>query len=116
MSLSFEIDGTVHKIEPVQQINETFKKRNMVIVASDNPMYKEYLTFELVQDDCEIVDSLKEGECVSVRFNLRGREYQDKNTGETRYFNSLRAWKVNKIDQQAEKPSSVENNVDDLPF
>ena len=96
MSLSFEIEGTLHKIEPVQQINETFKKRNIVIVVSDNPMYKEYPIFELVQDDCDLVEGFKEGDEVFIRFNLRGREYQDKNTGETKYFNTLRAWKIRK--------------------
>ncbi|MBQ2350374.1 MAG: DUF3127 domain-containing protein [Cytophagales bacterium] len=111
MSLSFELQGTLHKIEPIQQISDTFKKRNIIIVSSDNPMYKEYITFELLQDDCSLVDSLQEGDCVVVYFNIRGRVYQDKNTGEPRYFTFLRAWKINKIDQPKE------DNIDDkLPF
>ena len=117
MALSFKTEGILHKIDPIQQITETFKKRNIVVEICDNPIYKEYVTFELVQEDgCKLVDDFICGDRVE-----RGREYQDKNSGEIKYFNSLRCWKISKINNltSEEKPSSEVkpfSEEEDLPF
>ena len=36
----------------------------------------------------------QEGQSVEVSFNVEGREYTDKNTGEIKHFNSLTAWRI----------------------
>ena len=43
MALNFKTEGILHKIDPIQQISETFKKRNIVVEICDNPVYKEYV-------------------------------------------------------------------------
>lgn len=116
MSLSFKTEGILHKIEPEQQITDTFKKKNIVVEVCDNPMYKEYVTFELVQDSCGLVKDLNCGDKVEISFNIRGREYQDKNSGELKYFNSLRCWKISKIDNLTSEQQSSSMVEDDLPF
>ena len=66
------------------------------------------------------------GDDVAVSFNLRGRPWTNKD-GITSYFNSLVAWRVNKVaaGQQAASQynapapadiSSDNNEEDDLPF
>jgi len=70
---------------------------------------------------------LNAGDDVAVSFNLRGRPWTNKD-GITSYFNSLVAWRVNKVTggQQAAAAqysapapadiSSDNNEEDDLPF
>src|SRR5690606_23321509 len=90
-----EITGKVHEIGAVQQVTETFKKRDLVIEYAENPQYPEFIKFEATQDRVNLFDNLSSGDEVAVSFNLRGRPWTNKE-GVTTYFNSLVAWRVNK--------------------
>lgn len=91
-----EITGKVHEIGAVQQVTETFKKRDLVIEYAENPQYPEFIKFEATQDRVNLFDNLNSGDEVSVSFNLRGRPWTNKD-GVTSYFNSLVAWRINKV-------------------
>jgi single-strand DNA-binding protein len=89
----------------------------------------------LVQDKVSLVDSLNVGDEVKVLFNLKGREWVSPQ-GETKYFNTIDAWRIEKVgsspsssassSNQQSQPTSMEtgappvfssNSVDDdLPF
>jgi len=123
-----EITGKVHEVGPVQQVTDTFKKRDLVVQYAENPQFVEYIKFEATQDRVTIFDNLNVGDEVAVSFNLRGRPWTNKE-GITSYFNSLVAWRVNKVN--TDQPSSNQYNTppsappvdisssneeDDLPF
>lgn len=91
-----EIRGKVHEIGEVQQVTDTFRKRDLIIEYAENPQFVEYIAFEATQDRTAIFDNLSVGEEVEVFFNLRGRPWTNRE-GITKYFNSLVAWRVNKI-------------------
>ncbi len=91
-----EITGKVHEIGAVQEVTATFKKRDLVIEYADNPQYPEFIKFEAHQDRVNLFDNLNSGDEISVSFNLRGRPWTNKE-GVTTYFNSLVAWRVNKV-------------------
>jgi len=91
-----EIKGKVHEIGAVQQVTDTFKKRDLIVLYAENPQYPEYLRFEATQDRVSVFDSLAVGDEVEVSFNLRGRPWTNKE-GVTTYFNSLVAWRVAKL-------------------
>lgn len=119
-----ELKGKVHEIGGLQQVSETFKKRDLIIEYAENPTYPEYIRFEALQDKTALFDSLKQGDEVEVSFNLRGRPWTDK-TGKTSYFNSLVVWRLNVIGgSQAQSPqyappadlNSSPGEDDDLPF
>src|SRR5690554_6136607 len=122
-----EITGKVHEVGPVQQISDTFRKRDLVIQYAENPQFVEYIKFEATQDRVNIFDNLNPGDEVAVSFNLRGRPWTNKE-GVTSYFNSLVAWRVNKGASAGSQPSqpqqaapsynttSQEAEEDDLPF
>ncbi|EDM37494.1 hypothetical protein PBAL39_10131 [Pedobacter sp. BAL39] len=121
-----EIKGKVHEIGALQQVSETFKKRDLIIEYAENPTYPEYIRFEALQDKTALFDSLKTGDDVEVSFNLRGRPWTDK-TGKTSYFNSLVVWRINALTNAgaaastpAYAPPADLNNTaaeeDDLPF
>ena len=121
-----EIKGKVHEIGAIQQVSETFKKRDLIVEYAENPSYPEYIRFEALQDKTALFDSLKAGDEVEVSFNLRGRPWTDK-AGKTSYFNSLVVWRINtRPNSGTEAPAPafappVDLNTpageeDDLPF
>lgn len=121
-----EIKGKVHEIGAVQQVSDTFKKRDLIIEYAENPSYPEYIRFEALQDKTALFDSIKAGDEVEVSFNLRGRPWTDK-TGKTSYFNSLVVWRLNTLaNSGSAEPTpafappvdlnSAPGEDDDLPF
>lgn len=114
-----EIKGKVHEIGATIQATESLKKRELIIEYVENPQYPEYLKFEMINDKCSLVDSLKVGQDVEVFFNLRGRPWTDK-TGKKSYFNSLQLWRVNVLSGAAAPeyaaPATIEDDSSDLPF
>lgn|SRR5690625_2502671 len=126
-----EIKGKVHEIGEVEQITDTFRKRELIVEYAENPQFVEYLKFEATQDRVSIFDNVNVGDEVEVSFNLRGRPWTGKD-GVTKYFNSLIAWRITKLESQATPPpptpglgdvppavdisSSGNDDDDDLPF
>lgn len=111
-----EIRGKVHEIGEVQQVTDTFRKRDLIVLYAENPQYPEYLRFEATQERTSLFDSLAVGDDVEVSFNLRGRPWTNKE-GITTYFNSLVAWRVNKIADPSSAGAGVvgSNNPVDVP-
>ena len=88
-----EIKAKLLEIFNTQQISQTFRKREFVVEYSENPQYPEFVKFELIQDKCDLLDSMKAGDMVNVSFNLKGRKWTDPQ-GQVKYFNSLQAWRI----------------------
>ena len=118
-----EIKGKVHEVGAVQQVTDSFKKRDLVVQYAENPQFVEYIKFEATQDRVNIFDNLAPGEDIVISFNLSGRPWTNKD-GVTTYFNSLVAWRVNKVaaemgvPQQHVPPVDISSapGDDDLPF
>ena len=91
-----DIRGKVHEIGEVQQVTDTFKKRDLIVQYAENPQFVEYIRFEATQDRTSLFESLSVGDEVEVSFNLRGRPWTNRD-GVTSYFHSLVAWRVNKV-------------------
>ncbi|HYE79025.1 MAG TPA: DUF3127 domain-containing protein, partial [bacterium] len=84
--MAYEAQGRLLEDFGTQQVSEKFRKREFVLEIQDG-QYKELVKFQLVQDKCDLLDNFRQGDEISVTFNLRGRAY-DKN-GQTMYFTSL---------------------------
>ena len=116
----------------IKLINETkeygsngFKKRELVVTTQEQ--YPQNILVEFIQDRCEILDSFNVGEFVKIDINLRGREWVNKD-GETKYFNSIQGWRIEKTQNQIESnlppiPDDIyiikaddSADTDDLPF
>lgn len=91
-----ELTGEVHEIGEVQQITDEFKKRDLIILYAENPQFVKYIKLEAQGDKVSMFNNLSTGDTVEVSFNLRGRPWTNRD-GITSYFNSLVAWKVNKL-------------------
>ena len=44
-----------------------------------------------------MLDSVRVGDELKVHFNLRGREWTSPKDGVTKYFNTLEAWRIEKV-------------------
>ena len=120
-----KITGTLLEIKKAQQVSETFKKRTFVLEYAENPQYPEYVSFELIQERCGLIDGFQAGQEVEVSFNLRGRKWLNPE-GEMRYFNSLQAWRIEAKAPASDPPAgeaapaqataAAANVEEDLPF
>jgi len=120
-----KVNGKLLEIQETQQVSDTFRKRMFVLEYADNPQYVEYISFELIQDRCDLLDGLQQGQNVEVSFNLRGRKWVNPE-GVTKYFNSLQAWRIEVAGPAASQAPGEEkldasntaagNEEDDLPF
>jgi hypothetical protein len=93
----FKLQGTIKLIKDTQQVSGTFSKREFVVSESTS-MYPQDILFEATQDKCSMLDGLNQGDNVEVSFNIRGREWTSPQ-GEVKYFNSLSAWRVERVAQ-----------------
>tara|TARA_B100000941_G_scaffold268949_1_gene225910 strand:- start:4976 stop:5347 length:372 start_codon:yes stop_codon:yes gene_type:complete len=122
-----EISGNIKWIDLVKTYgNNGFRKREFVVTTDEQ--YPQNIIIEFVNDKCELLDSFEVNDSVKVSINLRGREWVNPE-GETKYFNSIQAWRIEKLrdDAVSEISSTLENNFeksdeldneveDDLPF
>mgnify|MGYP003629901747 FL=1 len=119
--MAFEATGTLYKISDVQQITDSFRKREFVLEMIDGA-YTQLIPFQLTQDNCVKVDDMLPGTEIKVTFNLRGREWTSPQ-GEAKYFGSLDAWKVDRVAHETPAPAATPQREaaptasnDDLPF
>ena len=100
MSESFTIKGRIIVINELNHISDSFQKREFVLEVPDsNPQYTDLISLEFVKDKCSLLDQYQVGQEVEVGFNLKGRKW-DGPKG-TRYFNTLQAWMIKSVGQQA---------------
>ncbi len=119
--MAFTITGKLKVVNETQQIKDTFRKREFVL-TDDSSTYSQHISFQLIQDNCDLLNGYQVGEEVKLMFNIRGREWTSP-SGEVKYFNSLDVWKLeragNAVDSAAPMPSEappLPQEEDDLPF
>ncbi|MDR1876637.1 MAG: DUF3127 domain-containing protein [Flavobacteriaceae bacterium] len=125
-----EIAGRIKLISEIQTFDSGFRKREVVITTEEQ--YPQHILVELLGDRVDIINPFNVGEDVRVSINLRGREWVNPQ-GETKYFNSITGWRIEKLQpgaptttvqeapNVAPAPSSIppvqqEDDEDDLPF
>ncbi|NGY36319.1 DUF3127 domain-containing protein [Flavobacterium sp. XN-5] len=122
-----EVTGKIKVVNPEQQISAAFKKRELVVTTEEQ--YPQHIMIEFTQDKCDLLNNYAIGEPVKVSINLRGREWVNPQ-GETKYFNSIQGWRIEKAGAESQAPSAPmptaqtfapatnlnEDEPDDLPF
>ncbi|GBL36291.1 hypothetical protein EMGBS15_18860 [Filimonas sp.] len=125
---SFETTGILKVKKDTQQVSEKFSKREFVITTDLSTQYPQYISMQLTQDKCALLDAYNEGDEIKVSFNLRGREWSGPEG--VRYFNSLEAWRLERASSPQASSSSSSSSApmqsaevmpdqqiaDDLPF
>lgn len=91
--MNMQVQGRIHTAFPAAQVTERFKKREFVLELEAASRYPQLVIFQLTGDRCAALDEFGAGDTVAVEFSLRGREWKSPK-GETRYFNSLEVWSI----------------------
>lgn len=133
--MSFELEGKLIEKFDVQQVSDSFKKREFVVETAEEGggrVFTEQIKFQLIQDKCELIDSISPNSMVKVHFNLKGRKWEK--DGRVNYFTNLDAWRIEAVDasnsgntppppMQESAPTSLnsgdfnmDEEEDDLPF
>lgn len=124
-----EVIGKIKVISAEQQISPTFRKKELVVTTDEQ--YPQSIMIEFTQDKSDLLNNFSVGENVKVSINLGGREWVNPQ-GETKYFNSIKGWRIEKLQSEAPAPvqapptpaaaafppatSINEEEPDDLPF
>tara|TARA_B100000686_G_scaffold345249_1_gene429498 strand:+ start:22825 stop:23199 length:375 start_codon:yes stop_codon:yes gene_type:complete len=123
-----DIIGRIKWIDEIKTYGDKgFRKRELVLTTEEQ--YPQNILIEFIQEKSELLNLFQLGDQVKISINLRGREWVNPE-GETKYFNSIQGWRIEKIDQDSIKeippmpePTNFEttqeedNEVeDDLPF
>jgi hypothetical protein len=95
-----------------------FQKQDFVVVTDEK--YPQSILVEFQQDNCDLTKPFNIGDDVKIGINLRGRAW-DNPQGETKYFNSIVGWRIEKVGESQAAPFEpagelVQGVDDDLPF
>jgi hypothetical protein len=98
-----EVSGKVKVVSAEIQVSATFRKRELVVTTDEQ--YPQHIMIEFTQDKSDLLNNVAVGDAVKVSINLGGREWVNPQ-GETKYFNSIRGWRVEKL--QTEAPAAAQ--------
>ena len=107
--MSLEVTGKLYRAFDTQQVSDSFKKRELVLLTDDDGKYPQHVKFELTQDKCIDLDMFKEGQTITVSFNLRGREWNGK------YFTNLQAWRIQDASTITAPPPQAQSGAPSFP-
>jgi hypothetical protein len=118
--VAYDLTGKIKLIQEAKTFDSGFTKREMVVIVEDGK-YPQEINIEFVQDKIALLDDLREGQEITVTFDIRGREYNG------RYFNNLQGWKVEAVGGESfianpgHSPATPEYDSsnfgpDDIPF
>ena len=120
--MSYDLSGKIKLIFDPKTFGSGFTVREFVVTVEDG-RYPQDICLQFVQDKVSELDKVKEGDEVTVSFDIRGREYNG------RYFNNLQAWKLvtaapdagSDVPPPADAPPAAdpekfEEYEDDIPF
>lgn len=112
-----EVTGQLKAKFDTQKVSDKFSKRDFVLATDLSAPYPQFVSFQVTQDRCSVLDSYNLGDEVKVSFNLKGREYNNPTKG-MQYFNTLECWRIEKtnvVQSNTQAPVNKSDN-DDLPF
>ena len=128
MAAIYEYTGVVEKVLATQTSASGFSKRDIVLtddVGSDTK-WPNHIAFTFKKDAASVLDTVKEGQRVKIRFAIDGREWTNPQ-GQVKYFTDLTGLKLDVLNEDGTStervPAPAEpdfpadaGEVDDMPF
>ena len=128
MAAIYEYTGVVEKGLATQTFASGFSKRDIVLtddVGSDTK-WPNHIAFTFKKDAASVLDTVKEGQRVKIRFAIDGREWTNPQ-GQVKYFTDLTGLKLDVLNEDGTStepvPAPAEpdfpadaGEVDDMPF
>jgi len=127
--VSYEYKGVVEEVGETKSFGANgFTKRDLVVgndVDSTNK-YPNPVLFTFKKDNCNLLNAVKKGDRVNIRFSIDGRRWDGPNG--VRYFTDLTGWKIDVLNADGSSTEPVPQppeapdvpadagDPDDLPF
>ncbi|MCA9126235.1 MAG: DUF3127 domain-containing protein [Planctomycetales bacterium] len=86
-----KVRGFVHLIEDTKTFGQKGFRKRLVVLEQDNGRFQNYIPVEFLQDACDSVDRMKQGDEVEITYRLGGRKWQRDPQSEVKYFLSCEA-------------------------
>lgn len=112
--MAYEIIGNVLQIGATENIQtkngQPFQRRSLTLIQrrfdqnTGEEFEPNYPTIDFTRNGCAELDRYKPGDRVRVRFDISGTKYEDKNTRETRFFTSLRGFRIEPYVAHGQQP------------
>lgn len=129
---SFEVKGTVEHVGAIEQVSDSFRKRDLILNIDEESDYPQTIKIEAAQAKCDDtnLNEVRKGDSVTVSVNLRGRVWDNVAKNRKEVFNTLQYWKlsINQTVAAAGKPQAnmtysapapvdtTQDDSDGLPF
>lgn len=115
-----QMTGRIYRIGQTKEIpskdgSKTYQRRELTLDCTrydsytGKKLFENLPTFDFGGERCRELDAYKEGDLVTVSFDLQGMKYEK--DGETRYFTSIRGFRIEPYSRagQASQPQPVES-------
>lgn len=102
MSSVNTIKGIVYTIGQTQQVSDKFSKREIAIKTTDQ--YPQTILMQFSNDKCALLDNIRQGDSVSINYNLRGRTWIGKD-GVEKIFNTIEGWSIVLASNETQTPN-----------
>ena len=123
--MSYTLTGKLIEIMNIQNVSETFQKREFVVETVENSSgrdFTEQIKFQLLQDKSNLIENYRINDNIKVSFNIKGRRWEK--DGKVSYFTNLDAWKIEPVDNAEEDDfippfddkTPYVDDIDDVPF
>ena len=80
------VQGTVHLIEPTKTYGQNGFRKRLVVLEQPKGRFTNYIPVDFIQDGCDSVDDMNQGDEVEITYRLSGRKWQRDESSETKYF------------------------------
>tara|TARA_Y100000746_G_C15432541_1_gene419282 strand:- start:57 stop:434 length:378 start_codon:yes stop_codon:yes gene_type:complete len=101
--MAFELKGKIKVLFEQQDFPSGFYKRDFVITT--NEQYPQDIKLSALKERVEQLNGFGEGDSITVKFDLRGREYNGN------YYVDLNAWRI-----ERDGDSNTSSNEGSEPF
>jgi hypothetical protein len=111
------VQGKIHLVEETKTYGQNGFRKRLVVLEQEGGRFTNYIPLEFVQDACDSVDSLQEGDSVEIRYRLTGRKWQKDPGGEVRFFLNAEALGFKHLSStgKTNRPSSADPDDDEPP-
>lgn len=111
----FNFTGFLLEKKETKKVSEKFQVREFIITDRAEK-YPQTIMFQLYQERCELIDNINVGDKIVIHFEIRGREWKNKE-GKISFYNTLGAFKIEKKGNSNSKEIPISKEVEDnLPF
>lgn len=90
------ITGRIISATPTEQKTDTFRVRTFILLSQENVngnVYENHLQFQLVNNNCELLDRVQPNQMVTVTYNPKGSMWTAPD-GQQKCIVNLNAWKI----------------------